>query len=140
MRGIRFDCGKTFITGKKRELYYVVSNGITRVSWAEIHTPENIEVVSKVKRLGKAERASVEYALDSIPERRCRVRLLRMVWGLITPQSEIEILFENVSSSGATYKGGVWRNNKPPKYYLPEIKDAFHITSIHDLKITATGK
>ena len=140
MRGVRFDCGKTFLTGKKRELYYVVSNGITQVSWAEIHTPENIEVISKVKQLGKAEKASVEYALDSIPERRCRIRLLRMVWGLITPQSEIDILFENVRSVGPTYKDGVWRNNKPSEYYLSEIKDAFNITSVHDLKITAKGK
>jgi hypothetical protein len=140
VRGVRFDCGKTFLTGKKRELYYVVSNGITQVSWAEIHTPENIEVISKVKQLGKAEKASVEYALDSIPERRCRIRLLRMVWGLITPQSEIDILFENVRGVGPTYKDGVWRNNKPSEYYLSEIKDAFNITSVHDLKITAKGK
>ena len=141
MRGIRFDCGKTFLTGKKRELYYVISNGIPRLSWEKIHTPKNVQVVAKVKQLGKAEAATLEYVLDSVPERTCRIRLLRLVWGLISPQSEIEILFEKVADYGSpTYKDGVWKNNQPSRYYLPEIKEAFQIISVHDFKITAKGK
>lgn len=136
MRGVKFNCGKTLLTGKDRVFYYVISNGITRVSWNEIHTPENIRTVTKVNQYGKAERVIMEYALDAIPEPKCRYRLLALVRSLVIPNATIEILFEPFNNSGPTYNNGVWRNNKSARSYLKEIERLYNVLSIHDHKIT----
>ena len=136
MRGVRFTCGKTLFKGVDREYYYVISNGITRVSWNEIPTPGNVRTVTKIKRYGLAEKAILEYALDAIPEPACRYRLLSLVRSLVTPNATIEILFEPFNDSTPTYKDGVWRNNKPARSYIKEIEKLYKVLNIHDHKIT----
>lgn len=126
MRGIKFEC-------RKRELLYVISNGITKTSWKETYTPQNMEVIKTIRKYGGADTATISYALDSIPEYRDRVSLLQLVWSMVIFEAPITIEFESARRKSQ----GVWRNNKPAEWYVPEISQIFDIVSIDNNKIKA---
>ena len=129
VRGIVFTClGKDYI--------YVVANGITKLSWKDIHTPSNRKVIKKAQKVG-AESVVIEYALDAIPSRRNRRTLLRASHSGLDYGGEVTILCDEGDGSGVgAMSGRQWQNNRPLSYYLPEIGEFFKVVSITQNKIT----
>jgi len=119
---------------RKRELLYVISNGITKTSWKDTYTPQNMEVIKTIRKYGGADSATIKYALDSIPEYRDRVSLLQLVWSMVIFEAPINIEFE---SARQKVSKGVWRNNKSAEWYVREISQIFDIVSINNNKIKA---
>ena len=129
VRGIVFTClGKDY--------FYIVANGITKLSWRDIHTPSNHKVIKKAQKVG-AESAVIKYALDAIPSRRNRRTLLRASHSSLDYGGEITILCDEGDGSGvgAMY-GRQWQNNRPLSYYLPEIGEFFKVVTITQKKLT----
>ena len=136
MRGVVFRC-KGLIKSFDKEYFYVISNGITRLEWSNIHTPSNIKVINKVKKKG-ADSVSFMYALDAIPSKRNRRALIRACYRVMTYGGDIEFLGNRGNCSGiGEMKGVQWQNNNAILYYLPEIKQYFSVVSVGANKITA---
>ena len=129
VRGIVFTClGKDYI--------YVVANGITKLSWVDIHTPSNRKVIKKAQKVG-AESVVIKYALDAIPSRRNRRQLLRASNVGLDYGASITILCDDGDCSGiGAMRGKQWQNNRPLSYYLPEIGEFFTVVSISQNKLT----
>lgn len=129
VRGIVFTClGKDYI--------YVVANGITKLSWVDIHTPANRKVIKKAQKVG-AESVVIEYALDAIPSRRNRRQLLRASHVGLDYGASITIFCNKGNGSGiGAMRGKQWQNNRPLSYYLPEIGEFFKVVSISHNKLT----
>ncbi|PCH79358.1 MAG: hypothetical protein COC02_08645, partial [Rhodospirillaceae bacterium] len=125
MRGVKFEC-------RKRELFYVISNGITKNSWKDTYTPQNMEVIKTIRKYGGADSATILFALDSIPDSRDRASLLQLVWSMVIFEAPISIEFESAREKSSQ---GIWRNNKPAEWYVPEISQIFDIVSINNNKI-----
>ena len=129
VRGIVFTClGKDYI--------YVVANGITKLSWVDIHTPANRKVIKKAQKVG-AESVVIKYALDAIPSRRNRRQLLRASNVGLDYGASITILCDEGDGSGiGAMRGKQWQNNRPLSYYLPEIGEFFTVVSISQNQLT----
>ena len=129
VRGIVFTClGKDYI--------YVVANGITKLSWRDIHTPANRKVIKKTQKVG-AESVVLKYALDAMPSRRNRRTLLRASHSGLDHGGEVTILCDEGDGSGiGAMRGRQWQNNRPLSYYLPEIGEFFKVVSLTQNKIT----
>jgi len=136
MRGVVFRC-KGLIKSLDKEYFYVISNGLTRLEWSNIHTPSNVEVISKVKKKG-AYSISFKYALDAIPSQRNRRALIRACYRVMIYGGDIEFLSNQGNGSGiGVMKGVQWQNNNPISYYLPEIKSYFTVVNVNPNRITA---
>ena len=119
-----------------KDYFYVVANGITKLSWKDIHTPSNRKVIKKAQKVG-AESVVIEYALDAIPSRRNRRTLLRASHDLLDLEGDVTILCNEGNGSGiGAMTGRQWQNNRPLSYYLPEIGEFFKVVSITQNKIT----
>ena len=136
MRGVVFRC-KGLIKPLDKEYFYVISNGLTRLEWSNIHTPSNIQVINKVKKKG-ADSVSFKYALDAIPSQRNRRALIQACYRVMLYGGDIEFLGNRGNGSGiGEMKGVQWQNNNPISYYLPEIKTYFTVVSVNPNRITA---
>tara|TARA_R100001530_G_scaffold34109_2_gene26656 strand:- start:17 stop:436 length:420 start_codon:yes stop_codon:yes gene_type:complete len=136
MRGIVFRC-KGFVKSLDKEYFYVISNGITRLEWSNIHTPANVKVINLVKKKG-ADSVTFKYALDAIPSQRNRRTLIRACYRVMTYGGDIEFLCEQGDNSGiGKMKGFQWNNNKPMVHYMPEIEEYFTVVKVSNNAITA---
>ena len=119
-----------------KDYIYVVANGITKLSWVDIHTPANRKVIKKAQKVG-AESVVIKYALDAIPSRRNRRQLLRASNVGLDYGASITILCDDGDCSGiGAMRGKQWQNNRPLSYYLPEIGEFFTVVSISQNKLT----
>ena len=113
-----------------------MANGITKLSWVDIHTPANRKVIKKAQKVG-AESVVIKYALDAIPSRRNRRQLLRASNVGLDYGASITILCDEGDGSGiGAMRGKQWQNNRPLSYYLPEIGEFFTVVSISQNQLT----
>ena len=113
-----------------------MANGITKLSWRDIHTPSNRKVIKKAQKVG-AESVEIKYALDAIPSRRNRRTLLRASHVGLDYGASITILCNEGNGSGVgAMLGRQWQNNRPISYYLPEIGEFFKVISVSQTQVT----
>ncbi len=136
MRGVVFRC-RGITKSLDKEYFYVISNGITKLAWRDIHTPANIKILKKVKREG-VDSVRVMYALDAIPSKRNRRTVIHACYHSMIFGGDIEFLGNSGNGSGIGKMIGVqWQNNNPIIYYLPEIESKFTVVTVSPNRITA---